>query len=86
LLSQLLGPLEGTSDYFIRILSKVCRERVKSFDVTEAAQQDFSRHTQEYMKAMVWTGTCRSWCELPLNPYIYFCNAKLGLSNSQERH
>ncbi|OHE98473.1 hypothetical protein CORC01_06264 [Colletotrichum orchidophilum] len=58
---SLMGPIEATGDYFIRILSKVIRQRVKSFDVRPEAQSDFDRHTQEFMKHMVWTGTCRSW-------------------------
>ncbi|KAK1542459.1 hypothetical protein CPAR01_05846 [Colletotrichum paranaense] len=58
---SLMGPIEATGDYFIRILSKVIRQRVKSFDVRPEAQSDFDKHTQEFMKNMVWTGTCRSW-------------------------
>ncbi|KXH25723.1 hypothetical protein CSAL01_04915 [Colletotrichum salicis] len=58
---SLMGPIEATGDYFVRILSKVVRQRVKSFDVRPEAQRDFDKHTQEFMKHMVWTGTCRSW-------------------------
>ncbi|KAK1659954.1 hypothetical protein BDP55DRAFT_732822 [Colletotrichum godetiae] len=58
---SLMGPIEATGDYFVRILSKVVRQRVKSFDVRPEAQSDFDKHTQEFMKHMVWTGTCRSW-------------------------
>lgn len=59
-----LGSLDATSDYFIRILRKVVRERIKSFDVRPEAEQDFASHTQTVMRYMVWTGACRSWCKL----------------------
>ncbi|KAH6696838.1 hypothetical protein F5X68DRAFT_219307 [Plectosphaerella plurivora] len=58
---SLMGPIEATGDYFIRILSKMIRQRVRSFDVRRNAQEDFNTHTQAFMKQMVWTGTCRSW-------------------------
>ncbi|KAJ6182618.1 hypothetical protein N7485_001260, partial [Penicillium canescens] len=58
------GPLEATSDYFIRILRKVIRERVRSFEIRQEVEQDFDCHTVELMKDMVWTGSCRSWCKL----------------------
>jgi hypothetical protein len=64
-----IGPLEATSDYFIRIMQRMIRNRAKSFDVRQEAQDDFNTHIQEFMKDMVWTGTCRSWCKehnLPL--------------------
>lgn len=57
------GPIEATGDYFIRIISKMIRQRVRSFDVKRYAQEDFNKHTQAFMKHMVWTGTCRSWCK-----------------------
>ncbi|KAK0647922.1 putative sterigmatocystin biosynthesis monooxygenase stcW [Lasiodiplodia hormozganensis] len=58
---SLMGSLEATSDYFIRMLRKVLREDVKTFDVVEAAQRDFDTHTQSFMRQTVWTGACRSW-------------------------
>ncbi|KAH8896207.1 FAD/NAD(P)-binding domain-containing protein [Thozetella sp. PMI_491] len=57
----LIGVLEATSDYFIRLLRKVVRQNVACFDVREDAQTDFDIHTREFMQGMVWTGTCRSW-------------------------
>jgi hypothetical protein len=59
-----LGPLEATSDYFIRLLQRMIRHRALSFDVHADAQEDFDHHTRNFMKEMVWTGTCRSWCKL----------------------
>ncbi|KPM36569.1 putative sterigmatocystin biosynthesis monooxygenase stcW [Neonectria ditissima] len=58
---SLMGPVEATGDYFIRILRKMIRQRILSFDVREDAQSDFNEHTQSRMRDMVWTGTCRSW-------------------------
>ncbi|KAH8655441.1 hypothetical protein BX600DRAFT_489099 [Xylariales sp. PMI_506] len=58
---SLIGPLEATSDYFVRLMRKMARERVKYFDVKKAAQDDFDAHTQDFMKDAVWTGACRSW-------------------------
>ncbi|KAG9496517.1 hypothetical protein J7337_011293 [Fusarium musae] len=61
---SLMGSVEATADYFIRLLHKMIRQRVKSFEVRVDAQEDFNIHTQTVMQDMVWTGTCRSWCKL----------------------
>ncbi|KAM0546948.1 hypothetical protein ACHAPJ_010608 [Fusarium lateritium] len=58
---SLMGSVEATADYFIRLLHKMIRQRVKSFEVRSDAQEDFNTHTQTTMQDMVWTGTCRSW-------------------------
>ncbi|KAK2612535.1 hypothetical protein QQS21_001473 [Conoideocrella luteorostrata] len=58
---SLMGPLEATSDYFIRLLQRMIRHQALSFDVHKGAQDDFDDHTREFMRGMVWTGTCRSW-------------------------
>ncbi|KAK8913315.1 putative sterigmatocystin biosynthesis monooxygenase stcW [Metarhizium anisopliae] len=58
---SLMGPLEATSDYFIRLLQRMIRHGALSFDVHPGAQEDFDKHTKSFMKGMVWTGTCRSW-------------------------
>ncbi|KAI1045076.1 hypothetical protein LB505_009396 [Fusarium chuoi] len=55
------GSVEATADYFIRLLHKMIRQRVNSFEVRVDAQHDFNVHTQKVMQDMVWTGTCRSW-------------------------
>lgn len=57
----LMGPLEGTSDYFIRLLQRLIRYGVSSFDVKLEAQADFDNRVCEFMKKTVWTGSCRSW-------------------------
>lgn len=58
---SLMGSLEATADYFIKILEKVMREEVVSVDVRQEAQADFNSHTQQIMKKMVWSGPCSSW-------------------------
>lgn len=63
MLIQCEGSLEATSDYFIRLLRKVLRQRIKCFDVRKEAQEDFVSHTRAYMQNMVWTGSCHSWCK-----------------------
>lgn len=62
--------MEATADYFIRIISKMLNQRIRSFDVRQEAQTDFDEHVQAYMKEMVWTGTCRSWCKSCLLDFI----------------
>lgn len=58
---SVLGSLESTADYFIRLLSKKIQERIVKFDVRKDAQTDFDQHTQRLMQKMVWTGSCNSW-------------------------
>ncbi|KAH7362827.1 putative FAD-containing monooxygenase [Plectosphaerella cucumerina] len=56
-----MGTLEATADYFVRLLRKMKRQGVSSFDVRAEAQADFDDHTREVMEEMVWTGRCNSW-------------------------
>lgn len=58
---SLMGIVEGTADYFVRILKKMSDEQIHSFDVHLSAQTDFDRHTQEMMQYYVQTGSCQSW-------------------------
>ncbi|KAL1850047.1 hypothetical protein Plec18167_008252 [Paecilomyces lecythidis] len=58
---SLIGALEATADYFIRLLRKMITQRVASFDIRSDVQADFNTHTQDFMRHMVWTGSCRSW-------------------------
>jgi hypothetical protein len=58
---SLMGTLEATGDYFIRLIGKFIHEKAVSFDVHLEVQADFDAYTQELMKDMVWTGNCRSW-------------------------
>lgn len=58
---SLMGTLEATAEYFVRLLKKFINEQAVSFDIREEVQTDFDAHTQDVMKNMVWTGPCRSW-------------------------
>nr|AET79193.1 putative FAD-containing monooxygenase [Claviceps paspali] len=56
-----MGPLESTSDYFIRLLQRAIRFGASTFDVRPEAQADFDRRIHSFMGNMAWTGSCRSW-------------------------
>ncbi|EXJ92971.1 hypothetical protein A1O3_01527 [Capronia epimyces CBS 606.96] len=58
---SLMGTLEATADFFIRIMTKVAAQRVRSFAVRPDVQADFDAHTQQLMQNMVWSGPCSSW-------------------------
>lgn len=58
---SLIGALEATADFFIRLLRKIIAQRVKSFDIRPDVQSDFNMYTQDFMLRMVWTGSCHSW-------------------------
>jgi cation diffusion facilitator CzcD-associated flavoprotein CzcO len=58
---SLIGALEATGDYFVRLIRKTVMQRATSFDVRSSVQADFNDHAQEFMQDMVWTGSCRSW-------------------------
>jgi len=55
------GPLQGVSEYTIKVIKKMQRDHIKSFvpkqDITDA----FNEHTQEWYKHTVWKDSCRSW-------------------------
>ncbi|KAK6369588.1 hypothetical protein LTS17_009494 [Exophiala oligosperma] len=58
---SLMGTLEATADYFIRLMTKFIDERALQFNVRAEVQRDFNQHTQSVMKNLVWTGACRAW-------------------------
>ncbi|RFU26531.1 hypothetical protein B7463_g9795, partial [Scytalidium lignicola] len=58
---SLIGALEATGDYFIRLLRKMMTQQVSSFNIRADVEADFDMHTQDFMQRMVWTGSCRSW-------------------------
>ncbi|KAH9225325.1 hypothetical protein K456DRAFT_1732009 [Colletotrichum gloeosporioides 23] len=81
---SLMGPIEATGDYFVRILTKMIRQCIKSFDVRIEAQTDFDNHTQEFMRQAVWTGTCRSWFKKDVNGKVsaLWCGSSLHYMQS----
>ena len=58
---SLIGALEATGDFFVRLIRKMTIQRATSFNVRQCVQRDFNDHTQKFMQGMVWTGGCRSW-------------------------
>ncbi|KAH0430163.1 hypothetical protein CcaCcLH18_05867 [Colletotrichum camelliae] len=81
---SLMGPIEATGDYFVRILTKMIRQRIRSFDVRIEAQTEFDNHTQEFMRQAVWTGTCRSWFKKDVNGKVsaLWCGSSLHYMQS----
>jgi len=55
--------LEATSSYIIRILDRLQHDNIKNLAVKESAQIEFNQWAQMRMKAMAWTGDCKSWCK-----------------------
>lgn len=58
---SVIGILESTADFFVRLIRKMIQERILKFDVSKEAQVDFDQHTQRLMQKMVWTSPCNSW-------------------------
>ncbi|KIX08587.1 uncharacterized protein Z518_03243 [Rhinocladiella mackenziei CBS 650.93] len=58
---SLMGALEGTADFFVRLIQKMSVQQALSFNVRQAVQDDFNHHAQRVMQNLVWTGSCRSW-------------------------
>lgn len=58
---SLIGALEATGDFFVRLIRKMILQQAASFNVRREVQSDFNSHTQDFMRRMVWTGSCRSW-------------------------
>ncbi|KAL1964459.1 hypothetical protein VTN77DRAFT_6885 [Rasamsonia byssochlamydoides] len=58
---SLIGVLDATADFFVRLIRKMRTQQAVSFNVRPAVQADFNAHTQQFMQRMVWTGSCRSW-------------------------
>ncbi|KKA17618.1 Monooxygenase [Rasamsonia emersonii CBS 393.64] len=48
---SLMGALEETTDYFMRLIRKMSTQRAVSFDVRCAVQEDFNATTQDFMQA-----------------------------------
>ncbi|KAF4990498.1 hypothetical protein FGRMN_8429 [Fusarium graminum] len=57
--------IERTSDYIIRVLSRLQKDRLKSVCVKQSAQDNFNQWVQSRMQEMVWSGPCSSWYKLP---------------------
>lgn len=59
--------LEITSDYIIRVLSRLQTDNLKSVAVTQDAQAAFNKWVQGRMSSMAWSRPCSSWCKFNAN-------------------
>lgn len=50
---SVIGLLESTIDFFVRLISKESEENIAKFDVGKEEQVDFDQHTQRLMTNMV---------------------------------
>ncbi|EGU71770.1 hypothetical protein FOXB_17720, partial [Fusarium oxysporum f. sp. conglutinans Fo5176] len=53
--------IERTSDYVIRVIDRLQKDRLRSVCVKQSAQDAFSRWVQSRMPEMVWAEPCSSW-------------------------
>ncbi|KAL1887489.1 hypothetical protein Sste5346_010188 [Sporothrix stenoceras] len=67
---SVMGTLEATADYFVRLVQKMVAQDVAYFSVRADVQADFDSQTQKTMQKMVWTGSCNSWFKNKLGKVI----------------
>ncbi|KAI3565817.1 hypothetical protein IWW34DRAFT_825235 [Fusarium oxysporum f. sp. albedinis] len=53
--------IERTSDYIIRVIDRLRKDRLRSVCVKQSAQDAFNRWVQSRMPEMVWSEPCPSW-------------------------
>ncbi|EUC39912.1 hypothetical protein COCMIDRAFT_31044 [Bipolaris oryzae ATCC 44560] len=58
---SLIGSLEATADFIVRLLKRVESHGVAMFVPKKGAQEDFNLQVDDFMKDTVWTGNCTSW-------------------------
>ncbi|KAH6644658.1 putative FAD-containing monooxygenase [Boeremia exigua] len=58
---SLIGSLEATADFIVRLLKRVDSFGVATFAPDKGAQDDFNMQVDDFMKGAVWTGNCTSW-------------------------
>ncbi|CAK7235446.1 hypothetical protein SBRCBS47491_009296 [Sporothrix bragantina] len=58
---SVMGTLEATADYFVRLIQKLIAQDITWFNVRPEVQAEFDKQTQSMMQDMVWTGNCNSW-------------------------
>ncbi|EXL63653.1 hypothetical protein FOPG_20074 [Fusarium oxysporum f. sp. conglutinans race 2 54008] len=62
--------IERASDYIIRVIDRLQKDRLRSVCIKQLAQDAFNRWVQSRMPEMVWAGPCSSWYKLPNNKVI----------------
>ncbi|XWW96216.1 hypothetical protein V2A60_004189 [Cordyceps javanica] len=58
---SVLPLVEHAAKYMIRMMHKCQTERIKSVAVRKKAAEDFTAHSDEFMKRTAWSSHCRSW-------------------------
>ncbi|EXM13082.1 hypothetical protein FOTG_18446 [Fusarium oxysporum f. sp. vasinfectum 25433] len=53
--------IERTSDYIIRVIDRLQKDRLRSVCIKQSAQDAFNRWVQSRMPEMVWAEPCSSW-------------------------
>lgn len=55
--------IERTSDYIMRVISRLQTDNLNSIAVRHDAQASFNKWVQKRMASMVWSAPCSSWCK-----------------------
>ncbi|KZT37069.1 FAD/NAD(P)-binding domain-containing protein [Sistotremastrum suecicum HHB10207 ss-3] len=61
---SLLCIIERQVDYFVKVVLKVQRERIKSVEVRKEAVDDFEEYLEAYFPQTVYSQKCRSWYKM----------------------
>ncbi|KAG7404340.1 FAD-binding monooxygenase moxY [Fusarium oxysporum f. sp. rapae] len=62
--------IERTSDYIVRVIDRLQKDRLRSVCIKQSAQDAFNRWVQSRMPEMVWAEPCSSWYKLPSGKVI----------------
>jgi hypothetical protein len=58
---SLLQIIEWHTRYMFKMVNKLQRENIKSFEPKPEAMLDFYNYTHEMFKRLVWSSVCRAW-------------------------
>jgi hypothetical protein len=58
---SLLPIFEWHIRYILKMINKLQRENIKSYEPKVEAMQDLYNYTHEMFKRLVWSSVCRSW-------------------------
>ncbi|KAJ5217907.1 uncharacterized protein N7498_000006 [Penicillium cinerascens] len=58
---SLIPAIEVIADYVLAVLQKVQRQRIRAVEVKQEAVNEFTQHTDEFMKRTAWSDGCSSW-------------------------
>ncbi|EXJ70150.1 uncharacterized protein A1O5_06218 [Cladophialophora psammophila CBS 110553] len=73
---SIIPAMEINADYFIKMMEKMQKQNIKSFEVKQEAADDFCEHVDEWHKGSVWGQACRSWYKKtrdPLSKPLLWC-------------